>query len=516
LRPDRTGGLTLLATLRARVNGQRGQRRNSPGVAALLSLLVPGLGQAWLGAARRGLLVAAPIVVGLAAVFGYVAGGDTKTLLDAFLKPGVILALLIAVVGLGIYHVLAIQDAYRPGLRQSSSRRGWTSDAGGPRSLRRGLRALASPLLMVALAAAVAVYGTLTIVGVKAYDAALNIFVQPDTGFVIPQASFEPTLTASATPTQPAPTGLTPPVPTATPVPVPPWAADGRLNMLLIGSDAGPGRWQLRSDTMIVLSVDVESARAVMFGIPRNLMNVPLPPESADAFPNGRYPGLLNSLYVYAIQHPRYFPGGEAAGFRALTGAIQQLVGVPLDGALVVNLTGFVDLIDAVNGLWVDVPYTLYDEHYPSGAGQVTVYVPAGCQKLDGTEALQYARSRHSSDDYSRMRRQQIVLRALARQLDPIKLLPKLPKLLDIAGDNLWTTIDENQIANLAVLAARVDASKIGQVMIEPPVYPEALDGAAIRHVRQTVRTIFESGGGGAAATPAPKAAPKPCPRSKG
>jgi LCP family protein required for cell wall assembly len=512
--------LTLLATLRARVNGQRRQHRNSPGVAALLSLLVPGLGQAWLGAARRGLLVAAPIVVGLAAVSGYVAGGNTKTLLDAFLKPGVILALLIAVVGLGIYHVLAIQDAYRLGLRQASTPRGWIEHGSRPRSFRRGLRPLLSPLLLVALSAAVAVYGTLAIVGVKAYDAALNIFVQPETGFVIPEASFDPTPTAGA-PSQPGPTGLTPPDATATPVPAPQWAADGRLNMLLIGSDAGPGRWQLRSDTMIVLSVDVESARAVMFGIPRNVMNVPLPPESADAFPNGRYPGLLNSLYVYAIQHPRYFPGGEAAGFRALTGAIQQLVGVPLDGALVVNLTGFVDLIDAVNGLWVDVPYTLYDDQYPSGAGQVTVYVPAGCQKLDGTEALEYARSRHSSDDYSRMRRQQIVLRALAHQLDPIKLLPKLPKLLDIAGDNLWTTIDENQIANLAVLAARVDSSKIGQVMIEPPIYPEALDGAAIRHIRQTVRTIFESGGGtGAAtpaskgaATPAPKGAPKPCPR---
>jgi len=485
-------------------------------VAALLSLVVPGLGQAWLGAGRRGLFIVAPIVIGLAALLGYVAGGDRRQLLDTFLKPGVILALLIAIVGLGIYHVLAIQDAYRLGLRQGAARTARIDGGGRPPAIRGRVRSVLSPLLLVALAAAIAIYGTLTFVGVKAFGAAQSIFVKPDTGFVIPGTSFEPSATPSGpSSTGPMPTGLEPPEPTSTPVPVPAWAADGRLNLLLIGSDAGPGRWSLRSDTMIVLSVDVETARAVMFGIPRNLINVPLPPESADAFPNGRYPGLLNSLYVYATGHPRYFPGGEAAGFRALTGAIQELVGVPLDGAIVVNLTGFADLIDAVNGLWVDVPYALYDEHYPSGNGQITVYVPAGCQKLDGTEALEYARSRHSSDDYSRMRRQQLVLTSLAHQLDPIKLLPKLPKLLDIAGDNLWTTIDQNEIANLAVLAAQVDARKIRSVMIEPPEYPEVLTSAAIRNVRQTVRGIFDATSSGPAATPALGGPSNSCPRPK-
>jgi LCP family protein required for cell wall assembly len=489
------------------VEEPRERRSGSPGVAALLSLLIPGLGQAWLGAVQRGMLIAAPIVIVLAAILGYVAGGDQKTLLDTVLRPGVILAVLIAIVGLGIYHVAAIQDAYRLGLRQAA-RPGWVEQAGVARPGRGSLRALLSPVLLLALAVAIGLYGTLTIVGVKAYDAAAAIFVKPETGFTIPGVSFEP----SAGPSGPLPSQLVPPEPTATPVPGPVWAEDGRLNLLLIGSDAGPGRWELRSDTMIVLSVDVASARAVLFGIPRNLVNVPLPAESKDAFPNGRYPGLLNSLYVYALGHPKYFPGGEAAGFRALTGAIQELVGVPLDGALVVNLTGFVDLVDAVGGLWIDVPYTLYDEHYPSGAGQITVYVPAGCQKLDGTEALEYARSRHSSDDYSRMRRQQLVLTSLAHQLDPLKLLAKVPKLLDVARDNLWTTIDQDEIANLAALAARVDARKIRSVMIEPPTYPEFLTTAAIRNVRSTVRTIFDTPDG-PTATPALGGPSKSCPR---
>jgi len=479
-----------------------GRRSSAPGIAALLSLLLPGLGQAWLGAARRGLLIAAPIVLGLAALLGFVAGGRTMGLLDAILRPGVILSLLLAIIGLGVYHVLAIQDAYRLGLRRES---GWSADSG----IRRVAR---SPLLLGVLAFVVVVYGTFTIVGVKAYDAETAIFAEPDTGLVIPEASFEPTATPIGTP---LPTQLVPPEPTPTPIPVPPWAADGRLNLLLIGSDAGPGRWQLRSDTMIVLSVDVATARAALFGIPRNIENVPLPPESADAFPNGRYPGLLNSLYVYAIGHPKAFPGGQAAGFRALAGAIQELVGVPLDGAIVVNLTGFVDLIDAVGGLWINVPYGIYDEHYPSGAGQITVSIGAGCQKLDGTTALEYARSRHSSDDYSRMGRQQIVIKALAHQLDPIALLPKMARLLDIARDNLWTTIDQNEIANMAVLAARVDSNHIQSVMLQPPTYPEFLDTSSIRRIRAAVRSIFDAPPD-AVSTPAPKSTPKPCPRKSG
>ena len=481
------------------MNTQRGQRPGSPGVAAILSLFLPGLGQAWLGAVRRGLLIAAPIVIALAAVLGYVAGGDRRTLLDTFLKPGAVLTTLVAIIGIGVYHVLAIQDAYRLGLRHT--REGaWHG---------RRLRAFLSPLLLGALAIAFVGYGTLTIVGVKAYDAAGAIFVKPDSGMVIPAASFDPTPGPTS---GPLPTGLTPPDPTATPVPGPPWANDGRLNLLLIGSDAGPGRWELRTDTMIVLSVDVATARAVLIGIPRNLVNVPLPPESAGASKDGLYPGLLNSLYVYAEQHPAEFPGGDepTKGFRALTGSIQELVGVPLDGVVVVNLTGFVDLIDALKGLWVDVPYALYDEHYPSGAGQITVSVRAGCQRLNGTTALEYARSRHSSDDYSRMARQQIVLRALAHQIDPIALLPKVPKLLDVAKDNLWTTLPQDWIPDLAALADRVDSSRIESFMIWPPTFPEYLDAAAIRRVRLTVRNYFQSPA--PAPTAGPKAAPKPCP----
>ena len=297
--------------------------------------------------------------------------------------------------------------------------------------------------------------------------------------------------TATATPTAaPTPT----PKPSPTPAPGAAWARDGRLNLLLIGSDAGPDRWSLRTDTIIVLSVQVKTGRAALFGIPRNMVGVPLPPESAGAVPGGRFPGLLNALYVYAMGHPDAFPGGDARGMRAVSGAVQELLGVRLDGMLVVNLGGFVSLVDELGGLWVDVPERLVDAKYPleDGSKLIRVAFEAGCQHLGGRMALAYARSRHQDSDYGRMRRQQTVLLALRRQLDPVAMVPKVPALLRIARDNLWTTVRRADLRGLAKLASRVDVQRVARVLFVPSRYPAHLDDAEIERIRSVARGIFE------------------------
>jgi LCP family protein required for cell wall assembly len=474
-----------------------------PGTAALLSALVPGLGQARLGARRRAILIAIPFV-GLIAVAAVAVVVDPRNAIDTILSPGVLIAVLVLLVAMGAYHVLAVLDAFRLGNRAGAGQE--------PPVARR--RALGSPLLLIALSGIIAFYGIVEFVGVKAYQATQAIF-NPGTGLEIPAPSF----TALPSPTiGPPPSGpvTEPPPPSPTPIPGSAWAEDGRLNLLLVGSDAGPGRWLARTDTMIVLSIDVESGRAALFGIPRNIVNVPLPPESAGAFSNGRFPQFLNALYVYATQHPREFPGDteEARGFRAVTGAIQELVGQPLDGAVFVNLNGFVDLVDAIGGLWVDSPYSVYDAHYPlpNGTGYIQISLPAGCHKLTGEKALEYARSRHMDSDYGRMQRQQRVLVALARQLDPIALLPRVPDLLDIAKQNLLITVPANEIANLAVLAARVDTADIQTIQFSPPKYPEYLGTKDIQHIRDRFAKVFDEPS--VAPSPTPAITPKPCPRS--
>jgi LCP family protein required for cell wall assembly len=470
----------------------------APSIAALLSFVVPGLGQAWLGARRRGVIFALPVVALVVAIL-VIATFSWQAVLGLLIRPETLLAILVLNVLLTLYHAAAVADAFRIGRRR-------LPDV-------RASRALSVPLVAL-LVTTVAIHGVIEYVGLRAYETVSTVFNDPDDVWVIPSASFEPTPSPSPGPTL-AP-DATPPPATPTPEPVPAWAADGRLNLLLVGSDAGPGRWLLRTDTMVLLSVDAATGRAALFGFPRNLLNVPLPPESAGAFPNGRFPGFLNALYVYAMGHEGQFPGGEARGFRAVTGAIQEMAGVPLDGAVVVSLNGFTDLVKAIGGLWIDVPFALYDEHYPDpdGTGRKTIYIPAGCQRLGGEKALAYARSRHSSDDYARMNRQQLVLEALARQVDPIAMLPKVPELLEIARDNLWMTIGVEEVAELAELASRVDTDHIERVLFVPPTYPEYVTKAVVKKMRQVVRTVFDveptpSG----EPTPKPQKPPKPCPR---
>jgi LCP family protein required for cell wall assembly len=277
------------------------------------------------------------------------------------------------------------------------------------------------------------------------------------------------------------------------PSPVARWA-DAGLNLLLIGSDAGPDRWSLRTDTIIVLSVEVKTGRAALFGIPRNLVGVPLPPESAAAVAGGRFPRLLNALYVYAMAHPRDFPGGDARGMRAVSGAVQELLGVRLDGMVLVNLAGFVSLVDELGGLWIDIPAPLVDSKYPleDGSRLITVAFDAGCQRLDGRMALAYARSRHQDSDYGRMRRQQTVLLALRREVDPVALVPKAPALLRIARDNLWTTLRRKDLRELARLAATVDVRRVDRVLFVPPAYASHLTDAEIARIRRVTRNIFD------------------------
>ena len=464
----------------------------SPHIAAVLSFLWPGLGQAASGNLRRGALLAIPALLLL--LFGVLASAASPfDLIELALDPNVILALLFINALFLLYRVVVILDAYRLSAR---ARMAW------PRSARR----VSVSVLVALLLGTTMIHGVIGYVGYRAYEADRAILAddQDHAGFEIPEPSWGPD--ASAGPGQPTPS--------PTPKPGPEWAQDGRLNLLLIGSDNGPGRWSLRTDTMMVLSVDINTGRAALFGIPRNMVNVPLPPESANAFPCRCFPNLLNGLYVYAMSHPTQFPGGDARGFRAVTGAVQELVGVRLDGMVGVSLNGFVGLVNAIGGLWIDVPSSLYDSHYPleDGSRDVVISINAGCQKLNGRMALAYARSRHQDSDYGRMKRQQLVVVALRQQLDPLKLLPQAADLLELARDNLFTTLKRSEIAGLARMARQVNPKKIKSYMFVPPKYPSYLNAVTTASIRTVVRGVFDKA---APAPPSgtPKATQKPATR---
>jgi LCP family protein required for cell wall assembly len=466
--------------------------RHSAVVAALLSFLWPGLGQGWVGSRRRALMFGVPMMLFLAAGLLVVAVQGKARSLGFLLEPGVLLLLLALNVAVLAYRVFAIVDAYR-----DASRR-W------PPLVERGRAAVGLVALGGVLGVTLLMHGWLGWVGFKAYDTVVAISHPFSTPTPVPQATPPPGET-------PGPT----PLPTPIPTPQPAWGDNGRLDLLLIGGDAGPGRYSLRTDTMVILSVDISTGRAALFGVPRNLMNVPLPSGPAQHFQCGCYPDLLNSIYVYATAHPDVFPGTtDERGYRAVQDAIAQLTGLQIDGEVVVTLRGFVRLVDALGGLDMTTKDSVYDARYPDplSTHDVKLYISRGFHHFDGWHALAYARSRHQDNDYNRMNRQQEVLRALRAELDPCTLIPRIPELLDIAKDSLWTNIPLDKMPDLFEIAARVSAHSIASYQFWPPDIAERLDARSIERVRLMVVTAFF--GATASTSPEPSSNPTPAPGS--
>jgi LCP family protein required for cell wall assembly len=462
--------------------------RHSAVVAALLSFLWPGLGQGWVGSGRRALLFAAPMMLFLGlGVLVVLVQGKARAL-GLLLQPGVLLLLLAVNLAVLVYRLFAILDAYR-----DASRR-WPPLPEHRRAA-IGLVALGGVLGITLL-----MHGWLGIIGFKAYDTVVAISHPFSSPTPIPLASLAPGET-------PGPTAEPTPIPT----PEPAWGDNGRLDLLLIGGDAGVGRYSLRTDTMVILSVDIATGRAALFGVPRNLVNVPLPDGPAQHFTCGCYPDLLNSLYRYAQGHPEIFPGADdERGYRAVQEAIATMTGLQIDGEVVVTLSGFVRLVDALGGLDMTTRDSVYDTQYPDPltGRDVTISISKGFHHFDGWHALAYARSRHQDNDYNRMNRQQEVLRALRAELDPCTLIPRIPELLDIAKSSLWTNIPIDHLPDLFAIGAHVKAGEIASYQFWPPQINEYLNAQSLERIRLMVVTAFfgpgPSAAPGSSATPAP------------
>lgn len=461
--------------------------RHSAVVAALLSFLWPGLGHGLAGSRRRALMFAVPMMLLLSAgVVVMIVQGKARSL-GLLLQPGVLLPLIALNIAVLVYRLFAIVDAYRVAARR------W------PPIPEHGRAAVGLVMLGLFLGGTLLMHGWLGFVGYKAYDTVVAISHPFSSPTPVPAASLRPGET-------PGP----PPVPTPIPTPEPAWGDNGRLDLLLIGGDAGPGRVSLRTDTMVILSIEISTGRAALFGVPRNLVNVPLPDGPARAFECGCYPDLLNSLYTYATDHPEIFPGpGDERGYRAVQEAVAELTSLQIDGQVVVTLGGFVRLVDALGGLEMTTRDSIYDARYPDplSTRNVTLYIPRGFHHFDGWHALAYARSRHQDNDYNRMNRQQEVLRALRQQLDPCTIIPRIPELLDIARDSLWTNIPIERLPDLFEIGSRVPPGAIVTYQFWPPDIHENLDFASISRVRLIARTALSFA---PVPTPSTSSAPPP------
>lgn len=228
-----------------------------------------------------------------------------------------------------------------------------------------------------------------------------------------------------------------------------------RLNILLLGIDRRPKEpGPFRTDTMILLSFDLTNKTASMLSLPRDLW-VTIP---------GYWEDRINTAHV--IGDARGYPGG---GIALAKKTVQHNLGVPVHRAVRIDFQGFVKLIDAIGGVTIDVPSRVYDARYPdNNYGYMVVDIPAGVQQMDGERALQYARSRHGSSDYDRMaRQQQVILAARDKILSLHFNLAKIPEMLSLLGDSIYTDLPLSDILVLADMAMEIKAENIRHAVID-------------------------------------------------
>ena len=263
--------------------------------------------------------------------------------------------------------------------------------------------------------------------------------------------------------------------------------AKPRLNVLLVGSDAGPDRTGTRTDTMMVASVDTRSGRTTLFALPRNIEYAQFPPDSdmAEEFPDGFHDAdqpdsgdyLLNAVYAYGLQYPDLAPDGPTAdpGLNLLHQTIAYMLGLDLDYYVEVNMAGFESIIDAVGGLTVDVGPE------PVPVGGITpsgrrvkpdYYIPAGIQQLSGKDTLAYARSRTDSTDYTRMGRQRCLLQNLLTQKSPADLLANFQSIAAATTNSVATNVPQEVLPPLIALAGE-NGLNLESVSFDPNSLPD-------------------------------------------
>lgn len=201
---------------------------------------------------------------------------------------------------------------------------------------------------------------------------------------------------------------------------------DGRaVNILVVGTDSRNGASGelgagdaddvpgLRNDSTMVIHVSADRSRVQIVSIPRDtLVDIPSCQHRDGTTSEPTSDDMFNNAMVYGSN------GGDdpedlAPGIACVKSTVEKLSGMSIDAFMVVDFAGFINMIDALGGVWFNIPEDINDD----SAG---LYIDAGCWKLSGTHSLAYMRSRKGQgdgSDISRISRQQQLISAMLREL---------------------------------------------------------------------------------------------------
>jgi LCP family protein required for cell wall assembly len=273
----------------------------------------------------------------------------------------------------------------------------------------------------------------------------------------------------------------------ATVVDVPdPFGDKERVNVLLLGGDGGEGRDGVRTDTVIVASIDTDSGETTLFSLPRNLENLPFPADSplAQVYPDGFEAGaesesLLNAVYRNGpAAHPDILGPTDDPGADFLKLGVGEALGLTIDYYVLVNLDGFSRLVDALGGITVNVNYWVPVGGDPGTGALPNDYIePGPNREMDGFTALSFARGRFNLTDYDRMARQRCTINAIIQAADPVTLLQQYQEIAETTQDIVSTDIPSRALDDFVDLAFLVKDANVRSVVFDTnlidPAYPD-------------------------------------------
>jgi LCP family protein required for cell wall assembly len=204
---------------------------------------------------------------------------------------------------------------------------------------------------------------------------------------------------------------------------------EGQVNLLLLGSDQRPNGGGFRTDTILLLTVNPQDKTAHLTSFPRDLYVY--------------IPGWTMQRINTAMAH---------GDFPLMAETFEYNFGVRPENYVMINFWGFRQIIDSLGGVNVNVAVPLSDHR----DGYGTYYVPAGVIHMDGETALWYVRSRYTSSDFERTRRQQEVIVAIFYRLLSLDAVTRAPELYNLYRNNVNSNLSLEDLTPFLPLATQI------------------------------------------------------------
>ena len=228
--------------------------------------------------------------------------------------------------------------------------------------------------------------------------------------------------------------------------------SEGRTNILLLGMGGKNHPGGYLSDTIIVSSLNYQDKKLGLLSLPRDLW-VPIA---------GGGHAKLNEAYAQGENNKKVTSSGGTVSSKT----IENVLGIPIHYYVSLDFEGFKKIVDTVGGVDIFVDKDIYDPYYP--AENMIDYAPfkisAGLHHLDGALALKYVRSRKTTSDFDRSRRQEQVMAAVKEKVLSLNILvnpKKITDIINILGEHVRTNMQIEEIYSLWNVAKTIDTTNI-------------------------------------------------------